>query len=65
MQRMKHKQGKDNCFQMEVSSRKEESHRMNDFGTCQMKEEKAHDVGLTATFILSALRGRRVGEVER
>lgn len=65
MPHTKHKQDKDNCFQTEVLSRQEESHRMNDFGTCQMKEEKAHDVGLTATFILSASRGRRVGEVER
>lgn len=44
---MKHKQDKDNCFQMEVLCRREESYRMNDFDVCKMKKEKAHDVALT------------------
>lgn len=43
---MRHKQDKYNCFMMEVLSRQEESHWINDFGICRIKEEKAHDVGL-------------------
>lgn len=44
---MKHEQDNYNCFQIEVLSREEESYRMKNFGTCQMKEGKAHNVGLT------------------
>lgn len=61
---VQHTNHKDNCFQMEVLSRQEESYRINDVGICQIKEEKAHNSGMTLTFILNASRGGTV-EVER